>query len=348
MTALGYREPDRVPIDYFFFGTPETIAKLKAYLRIEDDEALRRKLGIDIRVVKPRYIGPKLKIYEDGDFEDIWGVVRKSISHGTGAYDEIQFYPLAGAETISDLDKHRWPQIKWWDMSKLSEDIDRVNETEEYAICISNGNIMESSWYMRGLENILTDFSLRPDFAYELLRRVTDYLIEYLCAMLEASKGRVDIVFTADDIADQRGLMMSLDMWSRLVKPHHARMNSALKEYGVKIMYHSDGAVMDAIPGLMEMGIDILDPLQFSARGMDPVELKNKYGDRLCFHGGVDVQTTLPLGTPDKVRKVSMERIKVLGKGGGYIFGPSHAIQEDTPPENIVAMFDEAKNYYYR
>jgi uroporphyrinogen decarboxylase len=119
-------------------------------------------------------------------------------------------------------------------------------------------------------------------------------------------------------------------------------MNKVIHEYGAKVIYHSDGSVMAAVPGLLEMGIDVLQALQFDAKGMDPVALKKNYGDRLCFEGGVSVQSTLPFGKPDDVRKEVRERIRVLGRNGGYILGPSHAIQAGTPPENILALFETA------
>jgi len=131
-----------------------------------------------------------------------------------------------------------------------------------------------------------------------------------------------------------------------MIKPHHVRLNRAIHEFGVKVIYHTDGAVMDAVSGLADMGIDVLQALQFSAKGMDTQKLKYNYGDRLCFEGGVSVQTTLPFGSVEDVRREVEGLIAVLGKGGGYILGPSHAIQAGTPPENIVAMFDTALNFY--
>jgi uroporphyrinogen decarboxylase len=164
--------------------------------------------------------------------------------------------------------------------------------------------------------------------------------------MLEVADGAVDLAFTADDIAGQRGLLMSLDMWDRFLRPHHERLNRMIHGFGVKVIYHSDGGVAPAVPGLIEMGIDVLQALQFSARGMDPAALKRDFGARLCFEGGVSVQTTLPFGTTDDVRSETETLIAVLGKNGGYILGPSHAVQAGTPPENVLAMFDTALGYY--
>ncbi len=341
--ALSHVEPDRPPIDYFFFGTPETVRKLKYHLNIDSDEQLRKFLGIDIRVVSPRYIGPQLRSFPDGSYEDEWGVIRKPISYGLGTYDEIIYYPLESAQDISDLDRIRWPKIEWWDFSYVKKDIEKINEKEEYAICVGNGNLFETSWYMRRLDNLLIDFVINPSFANELLSRVTNFKIEYLKTVLEEASGAIDIVFTADDIATQRGLLMSIEMWGNNIKPYHKKMNEELKAHGVKIMYHSDGAVMPIIPELIDMGIDVLDPIQLGAEGMDPYILKSTYGNEISFHGGIDVQTILPRKKPEEIRNFVRDIKDILGKGGGYIIAPTHAIQPDTPIENIIAAFEEAK-----
>jgi uroporphyrinogen decarboxylase len=166
--------------------------------------------------------------------------------------------------------------------------------------------------------------------------------VGFFSRALAAADGQIDLVFTADDIGDQRGPMLQPGTWRRLIVPHHRRLNDAIHGFGAKVIYHTDGSVMWALDGLVEMGIDVLQALQFSADGMDPVAMKHGWGDRLCFEGGVSVQTTLPFGSVEDVRAEVRERIDVLGAGGGYILGPSHWIQAGTPPANIAAMFDEA------
>jgi uroporphyrinogen decarboxylase len=156
----------------------------------------------------------------------------------------------------------------------------------------------------------------------------------------------VDLVFTADDIGDQRGLLMPFAKWESLIKPYHRRLNDTIHEHGARVIYHTDGSIMDAVDGLVDMGIDVLQALQFSAANMDPARLKDGWGGRLSFEGGVSVQTTLPFGTPEGVRREVEERITVLGRDGGYILGPSHNIQAGTPPENIEALFDTALEFY--
>ena len=338
--ALEHRETDRVPIAMVCSGI-----NAPAHAALSDYLARERKLTVaeyldpllDIRNVEPDYVGPPLP-----PGVDIWGVRRASISYGSGAYDEIEYYPLAAAEELADLDRHTWPSTDWFDYSVIPERIAAVDAEGDYCLMVANGNIFESSWYMHGFERIFCDLAMDPDLAEAIFERVCDFFVAHFRKILAAARGRIDLVFTADDIGGQQGLLMSLPMWEKHLKPYHARLNHVIHEYGARVIYHSDGSVMEAVPGLIDMGIDILQALQFDARGMDPVALKELYGSRLCFEGGISVQSTLPFGTPDDVRQEVTERIRVLGRGGGYILGPSHAIQAGTPPENIVALFDTA------
>jgi uroporphyrinogen decarboxylase len=342
LAALAHRPSDRVPIEYHFFGTPEMLAKLRAALGYESNEQLLRRFGVDIRRVAPAYVGPPLSRGSDGTREDMWGVRRMPVSHGTGVYQEICHYPLARAQGVEDLERHRWPQVDWLDYASLAPQVERLNQREQYAIILGNGNIFETAWYLRGLEQMLVDCLVRPAFVAALLRRIADFYIAYFTAALTEARGLIDVAFTADDVATQRGPLLSLELWRRLLKPEHARLNRTLHDLGVPVVYHSDGAIAPFLDDFVEMGIDALDPVQLSADGMDPAELKARARGRLCFHGGVDVQATLPFGTPEQVRRRSRELIATLGQGGGYIFGPAHAIQEDTPVENVLAMFDTA------
>jgi uroporphyrinogen decarboxylase len=342
--ALEHRETDRIPIAMVCAGiNPPAFRDLEAHLKRERGLDVRSFLDgiLDIRPVGPAYVGPPLDAGED-----LWGVRREPVSYGSGTYSEIVHHPLAGAETIDDLRRHRWPDTGYFDYSVLPDRIAAAGRDGERCLMVSNGNIFESSWYMRGFEAMFTDFALRPELAHAILERVAEFQVSHFRRMLEAADGAVDLAFTADDIAGQEGLLLSPAMWEEFLKPYHVRLNRAVHEFGVRVIYHSDGAVMDAVGGLVDMGIDVLQALQFSARGMDPAELKRRHGDRLSFEGGVSVQTTLPFGTPEDVRREVEGLIETLGKDGGYVLGPSHAIQAGTPPENIVAMFDAATSHY--
>jgi uroporphyrinogen decarboxylase len=338
--ALEHREIDRIPIAMVCSGiNPAAHRALAAWLKEHRQTTIEQYLDplIDIQSVNPDYRGPAR-----ARATDIWGVRRMPISYGLGEYHEIDYYPLASATSIDDIAAHRWPQTSWFDYDAIPLQIAAMATKGDYCLMVANGNIFESSWYMRGFENIFMDLATQPEFAHALFERVTSFFIEHFTKILQAGKGRIDLVFTADDIGGQNGLLMSRPMWEEHLKPYHARLNRVIHEYGAKVIYHSDGAVMEAVDGLVDMGIDILQALQFDAAGMDPVALKSAYGDHLCFEGGISVQKTLPFGTPEQVRTEVRDRMRVLGKRGGYILGPSHAIQDGTPPENIVAIFDIA------
>jgi uroporphyrinogen decarboxylase len=344
--ALDHQETDRVPIAMVCSGiNAPAYVELEAYLARTRGISVGEYLEplIDIAGVGPDYIGPELAAGYD-----MWGVRRDPISYGSGEYWEISHYPLGAAETVDDVAAHAWPQADWFDYSILPAAIARAREKRDYCLMAANGNIFESAWYMRGFERMLMDVALNPEIVHEIMRRVMEFFVAHFDRLLAAAGGEIDLVFTADDIGGQEGLLMSLPMWEEFLKPYHARMNKVIHDHGVKIIYHSDGAVMEAVPGLIDMGIDVLQALQFDAKGMDDEALKRGYGDRLCFQGGISVQSTLPFGTAEDVEAEVRRRIDVLGKGGGYILGPSHAIQAGTPPENVVAMFDTAAGYRAR
>jgi uroporphyrinogen decarboxylase len=342
--ALDHKETDRIPIAMVCSGiNAPAYRALESYLQSERGISVHNYLNplMDIQGVGPDYIGPQ---FESG--VDIWGVRRKAISYGPDSYSEIDLYPLQDAETVDDLNKHIWPSTEWFNYSVLPERIAATQANGEYCLMISGGNIFEASWYMRGFQQMFIDFVMNPELVHGIMERVTNFFVEHLHKMLSVAKGNIDLAFTADDIGDQRGLLISLEMWEEFIKPYHVRLNKVIHEFGTKVIYHSDGSVMDAVAGLVDMGIDVLQALQLSADKMDPVELKNKYGDHLCFQGGVSVQTTLPFGSQEDVRQEVEKLITVLGKNGGYILGPSHAVQAGTPAENIVMLFDTARDFY--
>jgi uroporphyrinogen decarboxylase len=315
--ALLHQVTDRIPIAMVCSG-------INAPTDTAFDQLLRRARGIgietylrdiiDIRPVEPLYVGPRL---EAG--QDIWGVRRKAQSFGAGSYDEIEYYPLAAAQSLDDIERHPWPNTDWFDYKSLNQSIARAQADGEHCLMIHNGNIFETTWYQRGFEQTLVDLVLNPELVQTILEHVADFMTRHFVNMLEIANGRVDLAFTADDIGGQNGLLMSLPTWETYIKPLHTRLNHAIHQFGVKVIYHTDGAVMKAVPGLIEMGIDVLQALQFSARGMDPHTLKVKYGGQLCFEGGVSVQTTLPFGSVEDVCRETSELIAVLGANGGYI-----------------------------
>jgi uroporphyrinogen decarboxylase len=342
--ALEHRVTDRIPIGMVCAGlNPPVLAELEALLRRGRGIGVEAYLLplVDIVEVSPRYVGPPLTARTD-----MWGVRRRPVSYGSGSYDEIEHYPLAAAASPGEVEAHPWPEPAWFDYAVLPERIRQARAVRDRAVMVMNGNIFETAWYMRGFEQMLVDGMTDEALFHAVMERVTRFFAGYFARVLAAAPGGIDLVFTADDIGDQRGLIFSLGRWESLIAPYHQRLNRVIHEHGARVIYHSDGAVMGAVAGLVDVGIDVLQALQFSAAGMDPVRLKGEFGDSLCFEGGVSVQTTLPFGSAEDVRREVEERIRVLGRGGGYILGPSHWIQAGTPAENVAAMFDTAREYY--
>jgi len=342
--ALEHQTTDRIPIAMVCAGiNPPAHAAFAELLRRDRGLSVDQYLGglLDIAGIAPPYVGPALP-----SGQDIWGVGRKPVSYGPASYSEIDVYPLAQVTAGRELEAYPWPHTGLFDYDALPALARSLQANGERCLMIANGNIFESSWYLRGFEQLFVDFLENPDLAHAILNRVAAFHLAHFERILRAAPGLIDLAFTADDIGGQNGLLMSLPLWEEFIKPHHVRLNRLIHDFGVRVIYHSDGAVMEAVPGLVDMGIDVLQALQFDAAGMDPVALKRGFGERLCFEGGVSVQHTLPFGTAEDVRAEVRRLIAVLGQDGGYILGPSHAIQAGTPPENILALFDTARDHY--
>ncbi len=349
LAAVAHRQPDRVPLDYL--AKKEAHRTLKAYLGIAEDEELLQRLGIDLRPVAPRprvevhplrYADPTVEVTPDGLYKDIWGVGFVPREYPTGLYMQLASHPLERVTTIAELESYPWPTPDDWDYGNVRPDALRYGE---YAVKAHSRGFFEISWFMRGMEAFLVDLATNPDLACALMDRIKDCLMGRIRRILEAAQGAIDIFELNDDVGTQGGLMMSPALWRRLIKPRMAEMAALCRSYGVKVMYHTCGGVRPIIPDLIEIGIDILDPVQPWAAGMEPSALKRDFGHRLTFHGSIDEQRTLPFGTADDVKREVEERIRVLGEDGGLILCPSHAIQADTPPENVLALYDTAMGH---
>jgi len=349
--ALSHKEPDRVPIGYV--ATPEVNDSLKKYLNIDNDEKLLKRLGVDYRWVTPGYNGPEDLLFGDcWDIpgKDIWGVERKNVSNAYGTYREISKYPLKDIKNVNELEDYPWPKVEWLDFSSIKDQIDRLDRDEEYWIILNamSGSVFEMSWYMRGMEQFLIDLLINPEIATGIIKKLYQFAIEAINGSVKATNGRIDMIFFADDVASQEGMLISVDTWRKMIKPWHMRFYKKAHELGAKTAYHSCGSIEPIIEDLIEIGLDVLNPLQFSARGYpSPEKLKKKYGKRLCFLGGMDIQTILPFYSPERIKEETERLIRILGKDGGYIIQATHNIQPDAPPENIIAMHDAALNHIY-
>ena len=337
LTALAHCQPDRVPLD--FSATPEVWQTLEAHFRTSDQEEILCRLHVDLRSVHGQYVGPALPRYPDGSWEDVYGIRLKDVHYEAGTYAEVAEFVLDNAQTPEEIEAHRWPRADWFDFSGLPEACER---RQDYAIVVHGPGVFQRVTWLRPMDKVLMDMMLQPDMAVTLMGKLTDFHEAYYSRFLEAGQGKIDILYVTDDYGWQKGPLMSPLLWRQFVAPNLKRIVDVAHRHGAKFMLHSCGSVRQLIPDLIQVGVDVLDPVQTQATGMNPDELKAEFGHRLSFHGAVDTQTTLPFGSADDVRREVEHHIAVLGQAGGYILAPTHNVQPDTPLENILTMYQSA------
>lgn len=320
----------------------ETITLLNTIGRF--DERVLQRFDVPFRRL---YLRPpatfELQVEDDGSFHDEWGVGYRP----RGPYNERVGHPLAGA-TLADLDRSRWPDPHDpGRVAGLAEEARRLYEETDFSLSAGHisAGIFQDCWNLRGMARFLEDMARDRDFAEALLERVTAIHIRLWEHFLDAVGEYVDVAETADDLGGQAGLLISPRMYRELIKPRHAALNAAIRSRTqARILYHSCGAILPVIDDLVEIGVDVLNPIQPLPGLMDPEELKSRYGGCLIFHGGLDVQSLLPTGTPDQVRAHVRRYLDVLGPDR-YVMAPANSVQPGTPPENLVAAYEAARDY---
>lgn len=276
----------------------------------------------------------------DGTWYDIWGSHYRRVENEYGAYQEFASFPLSTATTPEELEAHPWPTSDWWDFSPIPDLLETLDPQHNYYWRFRIGSVFEIAWALRGMQEFLIDLAAQPEFPQFIMDKLSAVYLENTRRVLELAGDRIDMVYFYDDVATQNSLMISKQMWREYVRPHHQKLIDLAHSYGKKVMYHCDGAIYPLIPELIELGVDLLNPIQPDAKGMDSRRLKTEFGNQLCFHGGVDIIKTLPRGTRDEVIAEVRERVNILGENGGYIMCSSHHIQGDTPLANIFTMYD--------
>lgn len=332
LAVLRRETPDRVPMDYW--GTWEATQKVMAHLGIDDYWTMCERLHIDaVLTVTPEYIGPKPK-----DSYDYFGRGYQRVDYGTGVYDEVVDFPLAGYQTIDELEaNYTWPSPDWFDYSVIPG---QLAFKEQYPVRGGGSEPFYNYTLLRGMEQAYLDMVVNPEFLHHCLKRIVDFDYENTRRIFEQIPDQVTITYVAEDLGSQKNLLFSPRSIRKFFFPGMRRMIELAHEAGVYVFTHSDGAIRKIIPELIELGIDALNPIQWRCAGMEREGLKRDFGDSLIFHGGMDNQQTLPFGTIDEVRQEVSENLEILGKGGGYILAPCHNIQAISPPENIVAIYE--------
>jgi len=341
LAAIRRQPVDRIPTD--IWATGEAMAKLRAHFGPDAD--IRKLLHVDgFAGVAAAYAGPPLPPTPEGETVNMWGMRTRPVEYEGGVYHEQSFNPLAAATTIDDLEAYRWPTAEWFDTSQMRAAAEQKRKSHA-VMCGYMCPLYEHN-KLRGLELSLTDPLLEPELTHHLLGRLCDFLYEHHRRMFEACEGLIDVAQVTDDLGSQHGPLLSLEIYRQFYKPHHKRFIGLCREFGIQVFHHDDGSCRAFLPDLVEMGIDILNPIQWRCADMDRAALKRDFGHRLCFHGAVDNQEILPFGTPDEVRAEVRRCIDTLASDGtGYILAPCHNLQAVSPVDNILAMYDEAHTY---
>jgi len=264
-----------------------------------------------------------------------------------GYYFDPVYFPLAEAENEADLDRHTWDVIGDEALRRLQDEARRLYSETDYAIMASTGgSFLESGGWLRGFEKWMMDLASNRGFAEALLDRALENHLRNAELILQAVGDYVQIIEMDDDLGSQMGPQIRPRMYSEMIQPRQKVLWSRIHALRpqVSVFLHSCGAIFDLIPGLIDAGLDILNPVQISARGMQPERLKSAFGERLClWGGGCDTQHVLPFGTPAEVFEHTRNNVEVFKPGGGYVFSQVHNIQANVPPENIVAMFEAVR-----
>ncbi len=333
--ALNKEPVDRVPV--FMWFHPQTLDKLSALLEIPTGR-VPEAMGNDVRQtwVNNNYAMEGVVHEHDDEWHLDWWGIKWLKRYG---FNQIASFPLAGAGREEVL-AYQFPYDRIEELLALMFPVVR-DRGDCYLGCDVSPCVFEMYWRLRGMEDAMLDVGADPELADEMFRRCADFAIVLGKAACE--RFPLDWYWTGDDVGGQRGMMLRPDTWRALVKPHLARVFAVGKSYGLPVAYHCCGALRPIIPDLIEIGMNVLNPIQCNCPGMDPLELKREYGAQLSFMGGVDTQELLPNGSAADVRRATKVLLDgMMADGGGYILAASHTISPETPDENIFAMYEVA------
>lgn len=361
--ALNHATPDRIPVDvggsyatgvnvdayaawkaHLGLDTPTVVASRRSQIAwVEDD--IRQRFGIDTWPVLPR--GPRTppeEVYPDGSYRDEWGVVRSRPPDGGHYY--VSHEPLAAECSLETIVHYPWPNPDDPGyVEGLREEAQRGHDAH-YAVvlCLPVGMLHQAT-FLRGMENLFVDMLRHRRLAEALLDAVLDVQYAITERMLDAAGDLADVVMFADDLGTHDRPMLSPALYRSLIKPRQRRyLDMIHAKTRAKVVYHTCGAIYPLIGDLIDIGVDVLNPVQVSAAGMEPARLKREFGRHLCFWGGIDVAHVLPRAKPAELRETVIRMIHTLGPDG-YVLSATNNIQADTPPENLCAMLEAAAGH---
>ncbi len=328
LRAIAHQETDRLPRDYRA-EAPVTEGLLRL-LDLPDLEALNERFRIDMVRVEVAYDCP----YTDG--RNIWGLRSESV----GLTTRIANHPLAEATTVEQVEAYPWPNPDWANVEAFRRQAIAARRTGRAVVGSSWGSIFGESYRLMGMDGFMVALAIYPDVAAAAIRHVAGFFLEVDRRLFSACGGLLDISYHGNDFGSQRGLFFSRRHFQQFFAVPTAGLLGQAHRHGLRTMYHSCGAVSEVIPDLIACGVDVLDPVQVTAAGMEPKVLKDGFGDCLSFHGAISSQRVLPFGSKEDVRLHVGEVCAIMKQGGGYVFCPDQDITRETPPHNVLAMYE--------
>ena len=337
LRAIRHEEVDRVPYYHMGVNTINLALAERFGLNPQDGEGLLARLGADIRYVSP----PLVEVPGEDRYGYSFGAVHAKLYNEPGAPESIAC-PLEAATTVDDLDAWHWPDPDWFDYTIPSQ---RVKAWADKAVVAYDMGIMFLyAMGVRGMESVMMDMAAEPDIAHEIFRRISEYNTTRTRRFLEANRGLIQIVGLGDDVAGQNGMLLGVPMWRDYLKPHVQKMVDLCHELDVVPYFHGCGGFRDLYSDFIDMGISCTGRLQTEARGNNLADIKREFGRSLCLWGAIDGQHALIEMTAAQVREHVRAVLRTGGEGGGFVAGPTHSFTEDTPVDNVLAVYDVLKN----
>lgn len=351
--ALAHCQPDVTPCDYY--ATPEIQTALQNYYALErqpaggiamgvstpsGDNRLADLLGADIRYIAPPYVGPALPTFEDGSSTNLWGIRRRPMPNQYGEYAEPMESPYAAWTTVGDAARFPWPDPDWFDYSVIPALCAQYPDAAIAAGGTFVQDFINGVAFGRGVEQVLVDIATEDPVYLFIVQQRHRFFLRYIERILEAGRGRIDLVLCGDDFGSQRGLLIAPSSFDRLFAAKKKELFDLVHAFQAKVSHHCCGSSLELFPRFIACGMDALQTVQPQAAGMNPYELKARFPGKIALHGGVDVQGWLQRATPKEVEAEVNRLMDEVGNGGGYILGPSHNIQPDTPLANVLAVYE--------
>lgn len=338
LTAIAHRTPDRVPIT--FDAEKEVIAALQRHFGVDTRDGVWDSLHVDTRLVGADHHDPRIRTEGEISY-DFWGIGSKEQAYSGGTYSEYCVFPLAGTETVAEIEAYDWPTPDELSFETLRA-VRAAYPDKAIIAHITHAPYFKAT-HLRGMEAFMADLALQPELAQTILDRILGYLIPTLERLCREAGETFDIFYIADDFCTALGPLVSPTMFRQFIHPYLKQLADIVHRHDKKFLLHTCGAVRPLLPDILDAGVDILEPIQTSAAGMAVEGLKRDFGERLTFYGSIDLIAVLSRGTPAEVRAEVLKNVRTLGANGGFIVGPGHTyIQPDVPLANILAMYETA------